>query len=136
MSRNDKSWKAWFDSDIPEESPIPDGYNTSLDTFRKLLMIRSWCPDRVLPQARKYIAESMGIKYAEGVILDMEKMWEESTIRVPMVCFLSLGSDPTNAIEALAKKKELGKGENLLICYNSTKDKIRNNMTVHMHIKW
>lgn len=98
-------------------------------------MIRSWCPDRVLPQARKYIAESMGIKYAEGVILDMEKMWEESTIRVPMVCFLSLGSDPTNAIEALAKKKELGKGENLLIRYNSTKDKIRNNMTVHMHIK-
>ena len=89
-------------------------------------MIRSWCPDRVLPQARKYIAESMGTKYAEGVILDMEKMWEESTIRVPMVCFLSLGSDPTNAIEALAKKKELGKGENLLICCNCTIDKIRN----------
>ena len=72
-------------------------------------MIRSWCPDRVLPQARKYIAESMGTKYAEGVILDMEKMWEESTTRVPMICFLSLGSDPTNGIEALAKKKELGK---------------------------
>lgn len=119
MSRNDKAWKTWFDSDIPEESPIPDGYNTSLDTFRKLLMIRSWCPDRVLPQARKYIAESMGTKYAEGVILDMEKMWEESTIRVPMICFLSLGSDPTNAIEALAKKKDLGKRENLN-CYNST----------------
>lgn len=118
MSRNDKAWKAWFDSDIPEESPIPDGYNTSLDTYRKLLMIRSWCPDRVLPQARKYIAESMGTKYAEGVILDMEKMWEESTIRVPMICFLSLGSDPTNAIEALAKKKELGTEVNLI--YNST----------------
>nr|WAW84836.1 axonemal dynein heavy chain C [Halisarca dujardinii] len=107
VARNDKSWKAWFDSDIPEESIIPDGYNSSLDTFRKLLMIRSWCPDRVLPQARKYIAETMGKRYAEGVILDMEGMWEESKNRVPMICFLSLGSDPTNAIDMLARKKEL-----------------------------
>ena len=72
-------------------------------------MIRSWCPDRVLPQAKKYIAETMGKKYAEGVILDMEVMWEESNNRVPMICFLSLGSDPTNAIDALSKKKELGR---------------------------
>jgi hypothetical protein len=40
IGRNDKTWKAWFDTDAPEESPIPDGYGTSLDTFRKLLLIR------------------------------------------------------------------------------------------------
>ena len=96
----------WFDTDAPEESPIPDGYNNSLDTFRKLLMIRSWCPDRVLPQALKYISESMGRKYAEGVILNLEEMWQESTKRVPMICFLSMGSDPTNSIEALSKKHD------------------------------
>ena len=39
ISRNDKGWKAWFDTEAPEESPIPDGYNT-LDTFRKLLLVR------------------------------------------------------------------------------------------------
>lgn len=88
---------------------IPDGYMNSLDTFRKLLLIRAWCPDRVLPQARKYISESMGVKYAEGVILDIEKMWEESTVRVPMICFLSMGSDPSNNIDALSKKHKLSK---------------------------
>ena len=40
IGRNDKTWKAWFDTDAPEESPIPDGYSTSLDTYRKLLLIR------------------------------------------------------------------------------------------------
>lgn len=70
---------------------------------------RSWVPDRTAAQAKKYIAESMGTKYAEGVILDMEGMFEESNNRVPLTCFLSMGSDPTNAIEALAKKKELGR---------------------------
>lgn len=72
-------------------------------------LCRSWVPDRTAAQAKKYIAESMGTKYAEGVILDMEGMFEESNNRVPLTCFLSMGSDPTNAIEALAKKKELGR---------------------------
>lgn len=61
-----------------------------------------------MAQARKYVADTMGDKYADGVILDLEKMWYESTARSPMVCLLSLGSDPTNNIESLAKKHKLG----------------------------
>ena len=49
----------------------------------------------------------MGVKFAEGVILDMEKMWEESNPLVPLICFLSMGSDPTNSIDNLSRKKEL-----------------------------
>lgn len=37
---NDSGWKQWFDKDAPEESTIPDGYDSSLDTFRKLLLVR------------------------------------------------------------------------------------------------
>ena len=107
IARNDKQWKAWFDKDAPEEEIIPDGYNSSLDIFRKLLLIRSWCPDRTLPQAKKYIADSMGEKFIDGVILDLEKMLEESNPHTPLVCFLSMGSDPTNSIEQLAKKKNI-----------------------------
>lgn len=59
-------------------------------------------------QARKYIADTLGEKYAEGVILDMEKMWEESHPRTPMVGLLSMGSDPTASIEAMAKKHKFG----------------------------
>ena len=49
----------------------------------------------------------MGECYAEGVILDLEKTWEESDPRTPLICFLSMGSDPTNNIEGLAKKLKL-----------------------------
>ena len=60
VSRNDKAWKEWFDADAPEECPFPDGYGTALDTFKKLMLVRSWCPDRCIPMAKVFVAEVMG----------------------------------------------------------------------------
>ncbi|PAA70380.1 hypothetical protein BOX15_Mlig025839g1 [Macrostomum lignano] len=104
ITRNEKTWKQWFDKETPEEDVIPDGYDTQIDSFRRLLLIRSWCPDRTISQAKKYIADSLGAKFAEGVILDVEAVWSESEPRTPMVGLLSMGSDPTPSIELLAKK--------------------------------
>ena len=71
------------------------------------VVFRCWCPDRTLAQARKFVHEAMGEKYAEGVILDLEKTYEESDPVTPLICLLSMGSDPTNNIELLAKKLKL-----------------------------
>uniref|UniRef100_A0AAX7SLG8 AAA+ ATPase domain-containing protein n=1 Tax=Astatotilapia calliptera TaxID=8154 RepID=A0AAX7SLG8_ASTCA len=106
VSQSGKHWKAWVSLDAPEEGVIPDGYN-SLDVFHKLLLIRSWCPDRTLSQAVKYVGDSLGIRFAEPVILNLHSTWEESDPRTPLICFLSMGSDPTEQIEALAKKLQL-----------------------------
>nr|XP_021143896.1 dynein heavy chain 5, axonemal [Columba livia] len=104
ISKAEKQWKIWFDSESPEEEMVPSGYGQSLDCFRHLLLIRSWCPDRTIAQARKYIIDTMGEKYVEGVILDLEKTWEESDPRTPLICLLSMGSDPTDSIIALGKR--------------------------------
>ncbi|XP_026831330.1 dynein heavy chain 8, axonemal [Ooceraea biroi] len=103
---SEKVWKHWFDKDAPEEEIIPDGYNT-LDAFRRLLLIRAWCMDRALSQSRKYIASSLGAKYAEPVITLLDAMYNESRPNTPMICFLSMGSDPTPSIEQLAKRLEI-----------------------------
>ena len=100
---NDKVWRQWFDSDAPEEITIPEGYS-QLSTWHKLLLIRSWCPDRTVPMARRYIAEALGDAYAEGVVLNWEALYEESSTKVPLVALLSTGSDPTDDIERLGKK--------------------------------
>lgn len=50
--KNEKSWKAWFDEEAPEKAVIPDGYDSLLDQFRKLLLVRSWCPDHTVAQVR------------------------------------------------------------------------------------
>jgi len=106
VTRNDKVWKSWFDEPEPEECPIPDGYD-KLKVFEKLLMIRAWCPDRITAQARKYISASLGPNFAESVITDLKQILTESDPRTPSICFLSLGSDPTQAIMDLAKESKL-----------------------------
>uniref|UniRef100_A0A8D3CSA0 Dynein heavy chain 5 axonemal n=1 Tax=Scophthalmus maximus TaxID=52904 RepID=A0A8D3CSA0_SCOMX len=105
VSQNERSWRAWFDNLAPEDATLPDGYGDKLDTFRKLLLIRSWCPDRTIAQAWRYISDSLGQQYAEGLVLDLDAMLTESDSRTPMVCLLSMGSDPTENIERLAKNK-------------------------------
>ncbi|KAF5281562.1 hypothetical protein FQA39_LY05097 [Lamprigera yunnana] len=105
VETNDKIWKYWFDKDAPEESTVPDGYN-NLDTFRKLLLIRAWCTDRTLIQSRKYIAASMGQRFSEPIVLNMEALYVESRPLTPLVCFLTTGADPTPYIEQLSKRLE------------------------------
>ncbi|XP_033984034.1 dynein heavy chain 5, axonemal isoform X2 [Trematomus bernacchii] len=107
ISHNEKQWKSWFDKEAPEEEVFPNCYDQALDCFRRLLLIRCWCPDRTIAQARKYIMGAMGEKYTEGVILDLEKTWEESDPRTPLICFLSMGSDPTDTIIALGKRLKI-----------------------------
>ncbi|KAI8124809.1 axonemal, Dynein heavy chain 8 [Lucilia cuprina] len=106
VSNNERAWFHWYKKECPENETIPDGYN-ALDPFRKLLLVRSWCTDRTLSQSRKYIANSLGERFAEPVILSFDGLLTESKPLIPIVCFLSMGSDPSSNIEALAKKNEL-----------------------------
>ncbi|XP_076295220.1 dynein heavy chain 8, axonemal kl-3 [Lasioglossum baleicum] len=106
VTNSEKQWKQWFDKEAPEEEVIPNGYNT-LDSFRRLLLIRAWCMDRTLSQSRKYIASALGERYAEPVLTLLDAMHGESRPNTPMICFLSMGSDPTTGIQQLARRKEL-----------------------------
>lgn len=62
-------------------------------------------------QAWRYISDSLGQQYAEGLVLDLDAMLTESDSRTPMVCLLSMGSDPTENIERLAKNKARDRDE-------------------------
>lgn len=53
--------------------------------------------------------DSLGNEYGEACILDLEVTWMESEPRTPLICILSIGSDPSPQITALAKGKEIRK---------------------------
>lgn len=106
VTRNEKNWRIWFKKNQPEESTIPDDYD-KLDEFRKLLLIRAWCPDRTYSESRKYIGWSLGEEFATPITMPYELLYVESRQLTPIICFLSMGSDPTTNIRALAKRTEV-----------------------------
>lgn len=105
VEKSENSWKSWYEKSSPEKEPIP-GFD-QLTEFERLLVIRAWCPDRTLNQALTYIGESQGPQYVETVMFDIEEMYAESRSTTPLICFLSMGSDPSNIIEVTAKKMEI-----------------------------
>ena len=107
VGKNEKAWRAWYERDAPENEQLPGGYQTSLDAFRRLLLVRSWCLDRTIMMAKQYIASSMTTRFAESQILDLDALLGESSNRTPMICLLSQGSDPSADIENLSKKYKI-----------------------------
>lgn len=106
IESNEKAWKIWYEKSNPEKEKIPDGLDR-LKVFEKLLIIRAWCPDRTLNQAFAYVEESLGPQFVETVMFDIEEMFNESRSNTPLICFLSMGSDPSNLIEITAKRMEI-----------------------------
>ncbi|VEL33385.1 unnamed protein product, partial [Protopolystoma xenopodis] len=103
----EKQWRAWFDKEAPEDEPVPCGYEMTLDAFRRLLLVRCWCPDRTLQQARKYILHALGPSFIEDVLVNMESLVEESDPRTPLTGLLSMGADPTPFIEQVARRSRI-----------------------------
>ena len=98
----EKEWKSWAELDAPEEEPIPGRIYSGLNCFEKLLLIRCWCPDRTLSQARKYIQISLGTVFLESAVLNLDKLAEETDSLTPLICLLSIGSDPCNQLDTIA----------------------------------
>ena len=108
VSRSQTQWKAWYETDAPEDEPIPDGYDSWMSAFDRLLMVRCWCRHRTLHEAHKYIRECLGSEFVDGGELDLASLAQESTCRSPLVALISAGADPSNSIEAVAKKLKIG----------------------------
>jgi dynein heavy chain len=106
VEKNGSAWKNWYESSSPETEIMPNNLHT-ISVFEKLLVIRAWCPDRTLNQAFTYVAESLGPQFVETVMFDIEEMYLSSRSDTPLICFLSMGSDPSDLIEKTAKKMEI-----------------------------
>ncbi|VDM33429.1 unnamed protein product [Hydatigera taeniaeformis] len=101
---SERKWRRWHEVEAPEEGIFPLNYDADLSTFGRLLFIRTWCPDRVVHQARKYISETLGHRFAEETLLNVEEIYADSTAKTPIINLLTVGADPTLLIEQLARR--------------------------------
>jgi len=104
-ARSSQAWRDWYDFDAPEKQPIPE-FDERLDKFEKMLLVRALREDRMLLSAQEYMIDKLGERYVDSRPLDLAVTVDEANERVPIIALLSMGSDPTNLICDLAKKRK------------------------------
>jgi len=114
MMANEGMWRRWYDDPEPEAMNIPDYEQRiteypKIGPFLKLLLVRTFRMDRCMLMCKWFVRniEEMGPYYVEPVTDTFESIYDEMVSHTPVIFLLSIGADPTEAIESLARKRKL-----------------------------
>lgn len=114
MISNETMWKRWYESNEPEQIPIPDfdqkiSEESEIGPFLKFLLVRCIRVDRSILMAKEFLRnmKEMGPLYVEPVTDTIEMIYNDMSSAIPVIFLLSRGADPTESIETLCRKKKL-----------------------------
>ncbi|MEW5311650.1 MAG: hypothetical protein WDW38_003346 [Sanguina aurantia] len=105
VTENVPLWKAVYDSLEPHVTPLPVPWDTDLDCFQKLLVLRTIRPDKLIPAITAYVSTTLGPRFVEPMPFAIEPSFNDSTACSPLIFVLSPGSDPMTALLKLAEDK-------------------------------
>ncbi|XP_075900184.1 dynein axonemal heavy chain 3 [Nelusetta ayraudi] len=101
------AWKSLYDSGKPHKVPLPDrwGQLTGMD---RLVVIRCFRSDKLVPAVQDFIVDNMGQAYVEPPNFDLGGSYKDSNCCSPLIFVLSPGSDPTAGLLKFADDLEMG----------------------------
>ncbi len=78
---------------MPNEFPYPSPWDrlTKLD---RLVVLRCFRPDKMVPAVQEYIVKNLGPSYVEPPTFDLASSYADSSCLIPLIFILSPGSDP------------------------------------------
>ncbi|KAL4427402.1 hypothetical protein ABPG74_009674 [Tetrahymena malaccensis] len=103
------NWKNIFDSTNAQEEPLPDEWNESLNSFQKLIVLKSIRPDKVVQGVQNWISEKIGREFIIVPTFDLSKCYKDSNVVSPLIFVLSQGSDPIADFLKFAEDMEMTK---------------------------
>lgn len=107
--QNFEKFHPHYDSNEPHNMPLPEHWNDNLDDFQKLIFIKSFRPDKVIPCVQNFITKKIGKEFIVPPIFDLQKCYKDSTMQTPLIFVLSPGSDPVADFLKFAEEKEMSK---------------------------
>lgn len=99
-----KDWKNWFLTAAPEKENLPADWNSKCTELQRMLIVRSFRPDRVVFAVDKFVTNNMGKEFVEPPPFDLNEIYKTSEAKIPLVFVLSPGVDPTHNVRQLAKR--------------------------------
>ena len=99
-------WRVLYDSTEPQNEPLPEPWGETFSPLQKMLVIRAFRPDKVVPAITEYVGKEMGERYVEPLPFDLGACFADSSAGTPLVFVLSMGSDPMANLLKFAESKK------------------------------
>lgn len=98
-------WRKIHDSPTPHLEEVPRPWDTKLDAFQRLAVMRCLRPDKMVPQVRRYVAKTRGEAFTQPPAFDLPGSYADSDCCTPLIFVLSPGSDPVVGLQRFARQR-------------------------------
>ena len=82
-------WKVLYDSPEPQGVALPAPFDDAFSPLQKMLVIRAFRPDKVVPAITEYVGKEMGERYVEPLPFDLDGVFRRLGAGTPLVFILS-----------------------------------------------
>ena len=65
------AWRAYYDAAKPEFEPLPEPWQSELDSFQRMNLLRIIRPDAAVSSVQSFVAERMAQRYIEPPPFDL-----------------------------------------------------------------
>jgi dynein heavy chain len=97
-------WRAFFDSSTCFKDPLPGRWDTDLNIFQKLLVLRCLRQDKIQEAIMAFVTAEMDQKFIEPPPFNLPLAFQDSMATIPLIFILSTGADPTMAWISFAEE--------------------------------
>ena len=102
-----KKFKKIFDSLDPHEEPLPGEWNTKLNSFQKMIVLKAIRADKITLAVQNFVIEKIGKQYVEPPTFNLGACFDDSSNVTPLVFVLSTGSDPVAGFRRFCEEKDM-----------------------------
>lgn len=89
--------------------PIPGNWDSKLNTFQKMIALKSIRPDKITLAVQDFIVEKVGREFIEPPTFNLPKSFKDSSVTIPLIFVLSTGSDPVADFIRFAEEMNMSK---------------------------
>ncbi|EQC41008.1 hypothetical protein, variant 1 [Saprolegnia diclina VS20] len=95
-------WATCYNSQDPAVDMMQIPSMASYDSFQRLVVLRCFRPDKVVPSVMLFVAAQMGQRFIEPQPFDLKAGYDDSTCATPLIFVLTPGADPMSELLKLA----------------------------------
>ncbi|XP_048578532.1 dynein axonemal heavy chain 1-like isoform X2 [Nematostella vectensis] len=114
FSNHIEEYKRMFDSADPHREVLPEPWNSDLDMFQKMLVLKCLRVDKVTNAMQDFVAENLGQRFIEPQTADLSAVFKDSSPSTPLIFVLSVGTDPAADLYKFAEEMRFSKKLNAI----------------------